>query len=55
MTCSEENCKNKISWIRHTQFAGSHPFCDSHAKLEKDFKKSSSYLFWEKINSIKKD
>lgn len=36
-------------WIRVTQFAGEHPFCDQHAKDEKDFMDENSYKFWEKI------
>lgn len=42
-------CGKKATWIRHTQFAGDHPFCTEHAKKEKDFKKNNSYLFWEKL------
>jgi dihydrofolate reductase len=31
-------CSNKANWFRHTQFAGSHPYCDTCANKEPDFK-----------------
>lgn len=43
-------CKNSITWIRHTQFAGDHYFCTQHAKQEKNFgQEDSSYFYWEKL------
>jgi hypothetical protein len=42
-------CEEPATWIRHTQFAGSHPFCEEHAKLEADFYDSDSYLDWEEL------
>ena len=42
-------CQNKANYIRHTQFAGQHPFCKKHAEAEEDFNKEDSYIFWEKI------
>jgi hypothetical protein len=43
-------CKDKsASWVRHTQFAGNHPFCNDCAPNEKDFKEDDSYKFWENI------
>jgi len=42
-------CSKPATWIRHTQFAGSHPFCTAHAKAETDFGTSSSYLDWEEL------
>lgn len=39
-------CDNPANWIRHTQFAGDHPFCDFHAKQEKDFPNNDSYTSW---------
>lgn len=45
------DCNKLAEWLRKTQFAGTHPFCQEHAEKEPDFKKSdSSYFFWEKIN-----
>jgi hypothetical protein len=47
-TCSM--CETPADWVRCTQFAGNHFYCDLHAKLEKDFgKDDSSYFFWHKI------
>jgi hypothetical protein len=43
-------CEEKATWIRHTQFAGSHPYCLEHAEKEDDFKKTdSSCFFWEML------
>lgn len=30
-------CARPAEWVRHTQFAGDHYYCDEHAKLERDF------------------
>jgi endogenous inhibitor of DNA gyrase (YacG/DUF329 family) len=43
------DCEESATWIRHTQFAGSHPFCEKHAKLQADFYDSDSYLDWEEL------
>ena len=43
-------CEEQATWIRHTQFAGDHPFCEKHAKLETDFNDSDSYLDWEELD-----
>jgi len=48
MTCLD--CEEPAVWIRHTQFAGSHPFCDKHAKEEEDFGVSDSYEVWKNIS-----
>lgn len=45
-------CEREAEWIRHTQFAGSHPFCDQHARLEKNFPDSNSYIWWENLTEI---
>jgi hypothetical protein len=42
-------CDEPTEFIRHTQFASSHPFCEKHAKEEEDFHQSTSYLDWEKL------
>ncbi len=47
VTCCE--CEKPVAWYRHTQFAGSHPFCATHARSESDFRTRSSYLFWERV------
>jgi len=42
------DCDKDAEWIRHTQFAGDHPFCGEHAEKEQDFKVTdSSCFFWE--------
>ena len=42
-----DDCGEPAVYIRHTQFAGSHPLCEKHAKEDKDFMKNSSYAYWE--------
>jgi hypothetical protein len=40
-------CDKPAQWVRATQFAGNHFFCDEHAKKESDFgKDGGSYFFW---------
>lgn len=53
---TEENlyceCGKPATWVRHTQFSGSHPFCTDHAKQEEDFGKSdTSYFFWKELSA----
>lgn len=43
------DCLEKADWVRCTQFAGDHPFCDKHAKSEKDFGKNDGYAIWQTI------
>ena len=38
-------CDKPATWMRYTQFAGNHPFCDKHAELESDFNDGD----WERI------
>ena len=38
-------------WMRYTQFAGNHLFCDKHAELETDFNDGD----WEKIKMTEVD
>lgn len=41
-------CGDKTFAIRHTQFAGSHPYCEKCAKKESDFMcETDSYKDWE--------
>lgn len=44
-------CEKNARWVRHTQFAGSHPFCDEHAREEPDFKENDSYEDWEDLEA----
>lgn len=39
-------CGEPAVWVRHTQFAGNHPYCEDHAKLEEDFDENDSYTYW---------
>jgi hypothetical protein len=47
-TCIE--CDERATYIRHTQFAGDHPFCEECAKEEKGFMVEDSYQFWSVIS-----
>jgi hypothetical protein len=42
-------CDRPAVWIRHTQFAGDHPYCDTHARQEKDFGEDDSYTYWTEV------
>jgi hypothetical protein len=42
-------CDKPAVWIRSTQFAGDHPFCEEHAKAENGFDTNDSYEFWYKV------
>jgi len=44
-------CEQPATWMRYTQFAGNHPFCDKHAELESDFKDGD----WENLKMTKVD
>lgn len=39
----------EAAWIRHTQFAGKHPYCDSCARKEPDFGGSDSTFDWARV------
>jgi endogenous inhibitor of DNA gyrase (YacG/DUF329 family) len=39
-------CEQPATWMRYTQFAGNHPFCDKHAELEVDFEDGD----WERLD-----
>jgi hypothetical protein len=43
-------CDEKATWVRMTQFAGNHFFCDLHALQEEDFGQSDSHSFWSEHN-----
>ena len=43
-------CDNPVSYVRHTQFSGSHPLCEYHAKEDPDFM-DNTQLSWEKVTS----
>lgn len=44
------DCGQPAVWVRRTQFSGDHPFCDEHARKEKNFgKEDPSYFFWQEV------
>jgi len=45
-----DDCDEPAVWMRYTQFAGDHPFCDKHARAEKDFSENDSCTRWENMN-----
>ena len=48
--CCDENAR----WLRCTQFAGDHPFCDLHALMEEDFGEADSYTYWSEVKEMEK-
>jgi hypothetical protein len=42
-------CDKDATWIRSTQFAGDHPFCEEHAREEKDHGINDSYEYWLQV------
>jgi hypothetical protein len=48
------DCEADAVWYRRTQFAGDHPYCDLHAKLQKDFQKEDGYMFWQTVKDYLK-
>lgn len=50
--CDQRLCKEPPAWVRKTQFAGNHYFCDRHARAEGNFgEEDPSYFFWRKLGS----
>jgi hypothetical protein len=43
-------CGSKADYVRRTQFAGDHYFCEEHAKKEKDFLEEDSSTYWKDLN-----
>jgi hypothetical protein len=48
-------CDKPTDWIRSTQFAGNHPFCDEHARQEQGFGESDSYEYWYEVKETEDD
>ena len=46
--CCEEGCGKPAAWIRKTQFAGNHSYCEKHAEKEPDFTGPGEAM-WEEI------
>jgi hypothetical protein len=50
-TCIE--CEAPATWFRCTQFSGTHPFCETHARRKKDFGKSDGSQFvWRTLQQL---
>lgn len=47
-------CGAPAVWVRSTQFAGDHPFCEEHAKAENGFGENDSYEFWINLEEREK-
>jgi hypothetical protein len=45
-------CGDKAQYIRHTQFAGDHPYCLEHAQKETDWKSDDSYTYWSEVVKV---
>lgn len=49
-------CDKPATWMRYTQFAGNHPFCDKHAEMETDFQPSlivnDGDADWERLDDV---
>ena len=45
-------CDKPATWMRSTQFAGDHPYCEYHAKLQSDFYDTpDSYGYWYELEN----
>jgi hypothetical protein len=42
-------CGDEAQYIRHTQFAGNHPYCLEHAQREPDYGQDDSYTYWSEV------
>lgn len=48
-------CGKPAKHIRYTQFSGNHPYCEEHAKLEKDFGQFNTTKFWSEVIEVEND
>jgi hypothetical protein len=49
--CTE--CEAPATWFRCTQFAGTHPYCEIHARAETDFGKDDGHYFaWRTLQQL---
>lgn len=44
-------CGETATWMRCTQFAGNHPYCEYHALKESDFHDDDSYQYWVELKN----
>ena len=42
-------CNKPAMWVRCTQFAGQHPYCEEHSEEESDFLDDDSSTYWKQI------
>ena len=45
-------CNKPATCIRHTQFAGDHPYCTEHGMEQEDYFVDDSYTYWTSSLSI---
>ena len=46
-------CDGKAQYIRHTQFAGNHPFCSDHAWKQQFYEiDDQSDVYWSSIDEV---
>lgn len=43
-------CTKDAEYLRFTQFAGTHPLCEEHAKEDDKFMVNDSYTGWKKLD-----
>lgn len=44
-------CGKPADVIRHTQFAGDHPYCKEHGMEKEDYSVDDSYTYWTEISN----
>lgn len=44
-------CGSLAKYVRSTQFAGDHPYCEMHAKEESDFMQEDDSTYWIDIST----
>lgn len=52
-TCMNPGCDKPAVYVRYTQFAGTHYFCEECGPKEDDYACRDSYLFWEDLRNQK--
>jgi len=45
-------CDKPAECVRHTQFAGNHPYCLEHAQRESDYGQDDSYTYWSEVTQV---
>lgn len=47
--CGEPGCLRSATYLRHTKFFGSHPYCEEHARTQEDFSPTAPKSEWERL------